>query len=248
MPANDLSIYHLDMDSWWDRRGPMAGLHWLTPARFSYFHGVTGPVAGKRVLDVGCGGGLLAERFAAAGAQVVGGDLLWPCVAAAAAHALRSHLSVNYAQMAAERLALADQTFDIVVAADVLEHVAHLPRAIKEIGRVLREDGIFLFDTINRTWLARLVLIGLGERLMGVLPPGTHDWHKFIKPRDLSGQLKSAGLKLEQVTGLGPIGYWRGRLHFGRLPFTWLSYMGWARRISSQASGCQLSRAPMRNS
>jgi 2-polyprenyl-6-hydroxyphenyl methylase/3-demethylubiquinone-9 3-methyltransferase len=239
MPPNDLSLYELDMESWWDdRHGPMAPLHWLTPARFEYFQGVAGSLAGKKVLDVGCGGGLLAERFAAAGALVVGTDLLWPCVEAAQAHARKSDLPILYLQMPAERLALADQSFDIVVAADVLEHVADLHQVLGELGRVLREDGIFLFDTINRTWLARWIMIELAERVLGVVPRGTHDWHKFIKPCELRNQLENAGMRLKQVTGLGPIAYWRGRVCFSRLPFTWLSYLGWARKLGLVSRIC----------
>lgn len=233
MPVNDLSIYELDMETWWDdRRGPMAPLHWMTPARFRYFARVTGPLEGKWVLDVGCGGGLLAERFAAAGAHVVGADLLWSCVAAAKAHACQSHRCLSYVQMQADRLGIADRSFDIVVAADVLEHVTDLGQTVREVGRVLRENGIFVFDTINRTWLARWVFIGLAEAVLGIIPKGAHDWRKFVKPSELRRHLAFAGMKLEQLTGLGPIGYWRGRLHFSRLPITWLSYMGWARKVT----------------
>jgi 2-polyprenyl-6-hydroxyphenyl methylase/3-demethylubiquinone-9 3-methyltransferase len=233
MPANDLSIYELDMQTWWDdRRGPMAPLHWLTPSRFDYFKQAVAALDNKQVLDIGCGGGLLAERFADAGAHVVGADLLWPCVQAAQAHGRANDARVTYVQMRAERLAAIDRSFDIVVAADVLEHVTDLGRTIGEIGRVLRAGGVFLFDTINRTRLARWFLIGLGENLLHVVPHGTHDWNKFIRPRELSSHLDSAGMKLEHVTGLGPVAYWKGRVRFGRLPFTWLSYMGWARKLS----------------
>src|SRR6185503_21307245 len=96
---------------------------WMTPARFDYFRRAVQALEGKSVLDVGCGGGLLAERFAEAGARVVGGDLLWSCVAAANAHALANGRRVFYVQMDSQRLAVADSSFDIVIAADVLEHV-----------------------------------------------------------------------------------------------------------------------------
>src|SRR5262245_65381326 len=103
MPVNDLSIYELDMQTWWDDgRGPMAPLHWLTPSRFAYFKQVAAALEKKQVLDIGCGGGLLAERFADAGAQVVGGDLLWSCVHAAQAHARAYDARIKYVQMRAE--------------------------------------------------------------------------------------------------------------------------------------------------
>jgi 2-polyprenyl-6-hydroxyphenyl methylase/3-demethylubiquinone-9 3-methyltransferase len=228
---NAQQIYQLDADTWWDDRdGPMAPLHWMTPARFAYFAEVIGPLAGKRVLDVGCGGGLLAERFAAAGACVVGIDPQEACVAAAREHAGRSGLAVAYHRMSGERLAFDDGSFDVVVAADVLEHVEDLPGTVGEAGRVLRPGGVFVFDTVNRTWLARWVVCWLAERVLRVVPRGAHDPRKFIRPRELARLLTAAGLRLRGVTGLGPTGYRRGRIYFGRLPLTWLSYLGWASR------------------
>ena len=225
------SIYDLRPDQWWnDRDGPMAPLHWLTPARFDYFRRVFGPFAGKRVLDVGCGGGILAERFAADGANVVGVDPMFACCRAGREHAASSSLVIDYARMRGESLSFASGSFDVVVAADVLEHVDDLPRVLGEVSRVLRPGGCFLFDTINRTWLARLVLVWLGERVLGVVPNGTHDPARFISPRDLRRQLAYEGMALGDITGLGPVGYWRGRVRFGRLPWTSLSYLGSARK------------------
>jgi 2-polyprenyl-6-hydroxyphenyl methylase/3-demethylubiquinone-9 3-methyltransferase len=225
---NSQQIYQLDADGWWnDRDGPMAPLHWMTPARFAYFSEVTGPLAGKAVLDVGCGGGLLAERFADAGACVVGIDHLDACVAAAREHARRCGRSITYLQMSSERLAFAGGSFDVVVAADVLEHVGDLPGTLREAARVLRPGGVLVFDTINRTWLARWVF-WLAEHVVRIVPRGAHDPRKFIRPRELNALLADAGLHLRGVTGLGPTGYRRGRICFGRLPVTLLSYLGWA--------------------
>ena len=224
------SIYDLPPEQWWDDRGgPMAPLHWLTPARFAYFRRF-GPFAGKRVLDLGCGGGLLAERFAGEGAEVVGVDPMLACCRAGREHAAASSLPIDYARMRGESLSFAPASFDVVVAADVLEHVDDLPRVLAEVSRVLRPGGRLLFDTINRTWLARLVLVWLGERVLGVVPRGAHDPARFVSPRDLRRRLAGVGMTLGGVTGLGPVGYWRGRVRFGRLPWTWLSYLGSARK------------------
>jgi 2-polyprenyl-6-hydroxyphenyl methylase/3-demethylubiquinone-9 3-methyltransferase len=237
MSTNDLSIYELPPDTWWDDdQGPMAPLHWLTPARFRYFARVAGPLRGKRVLDVGCGGGLLAEPFAAAGAHVVAADLLHACAAAGSTHARQNGRPVTYLRARAEQLAFADGSFDVAVAADVLEHVDDLPQTLGEIGRVLRDDGIFLFDTANRTRLAQWILIELAENVLGVVPRGAHDWHRFIKPRELRSRLQAAGMKLEHLTGLAPIGYWRRRVRFARLPVTSLTYMGWARKLPARCA------------
>ncbi len=225
------SIYDLRPDQWWnDRDGPMAPLHWLTPARFDYFRRVVGPLSDKSVLDVGCGGGILAERFAAEGAKVIGVDPMFACCRAGREHAASSRLPIDYARMRGESLSFAAGSFDVVVAADVLEHVDDLPRVLGEVARVLRPGGCLLFDTINRTWLARLVLVWLGERVLGVVPKGTHDPARFISPPDLRRMLAYEGMALGDITGLGPVGYWRGRVRFGRLPWTSLSYLGWARK------------------
>jgi len=223
------SIYELSAAEWWnDRDGPMAPLHWMTPVRFDYFAQVAGPFADRDVLDVGCGGGILSERFATAGARVVGVDPMAACCQAGAAHARQGSLPITFLQMRGESLALADASFDVVVAADVLEHVDDLPRVLAEVGRVLRPGGAFVFDTINRTWLAKLLLVWLGERVLNVVPRGTHDPARFVRPKELAARLLAAGLSLRGTQGFGPVGWWAGRVRFARLPVTWVSYLGWA--------------------
>jgi 2-polyprenyl-6-hydroxyphenyl methylase/3-demethylubiquinone-9 3-methyltransferase len=224
-------IYELDTAHWWDDRdGPMAPLHWMTPARFAYFAEVAGPLQGKAVLDLGCGGGLLAERLADAGAQVVGIDHLHACVRAAREHAAQTGKSIAYLQMKAERLAFADHSFDVVVAADVLEHIPDLSAVLVEVSRVLRPGGVFAFDTVNRTWLARFVIVWLAERVLHLVPQGTHDPSLFLRPAELAARLAAVGLHFGTAVGLGPVGYWGRRIRFGRLPVTLLSYMGCARK------------------
>lgn len=226
------SIYDLSPEQWWNERdGPMAPLHWLTPARFSYFRKVAGPYTGKHILDVGCGGGLLSECFARDGGSVVGVDPMLACCRAGSYHARLTQLSIEYARMSGEALSFASSSFDVVVAADVLEHVDDLARVVREVARVLRPGGVFLFDTINRTWLARLILVWLGERVLRFIPRGTHDPARFIRPSELQDHFHTAGMKLQNITGLGPTGYRRGRLLFGTLPITSLSYLGWATRL-----------------
>lgn len=223
------SIYELSVEEWWnDRDGPMAPLHWMTPVRFDYFAKVVGPLEGRDVLDVGCGGGILSERFAQAGARVVGVDPMAACCRAGADHARQSSLPIAYLQMRGEQLALADASFDVVVAADVLEHVADLPRVLAEVARVLRPGGVFVFDTINRTWLANLLLVWVGERVLKVVPKGTHDPARFVRPKELAVQLQASGMRLRGTQGFGPVGWWAGRVRFALLPWTWLSYLGWA--------------------
>ena len=128
---------------------------------------------------------------------------------------------------------MADGSMDYVVCVDVLEHVADLGQVINEVRRVLRPGGMFLFDTINRTWLASLVVVFFGERIFRILPAGTHDPAKFIEPAKLATLLKARGFTVSDFTGLGPRGL-NSKLDFvfGALPSTMIMYMGHATRDS----------------
>ncbi len=228
---NDLSIYGRHAAQWWDGR-----LRWLrvlqnlVPARLAYFDPLI-PWRDKAVLDLGCGGGFMAEALARRGAVVIGIDPAAGAIAIAQAHAASENLPVRYLVAAGERLPLADQSMDHVVCVDVLEHVADLDLVLDEVRRVLRPGGCFAFDTINRTWLATFVIVVLGERVIRLLPPGTHDPEKFIPPGALCAALRSRGFGEIALAGLGPVGVNRGfDLKFGRLPFLGIQYMGVARR------------------
>ncbi|MEM1373599.1 MAG: methyltransferase domain-containing protein [Pseudomonadota bacterium] len=132
-----------------------------------------------------------------------------------------------------EALPYADGAFDHVVCVDVLEHVQDLAQVCREVARVLKPGGLFLFDTINRTPFARLAVITAAEDVLGLLPKGTHDPEMFIKPAELNTAFEGAGLRMEKITGLGPRGInRRGDPVFGRLPFTFILYMGHASKVT----------------
>jgi 2-polyprenyl-6-hydroxyphenyl methylase/3-demethylubiquinone-9 3-methyltransferase len=196
--------YYEGMDElWWDPAGPAAILHAINRPRVRFYLRQLGDLGGRRVLDAGCGGGLVARELAAAGAEVVGVD--------------RSRGSLGVARRAAgpigsfapaqgrlERLPFAGGAFDAVVAADVLEHVPDLPAAVAELARVLAPGGSFVFDTVNRTfWSWFTGVFGL-EQVLRMVPRGTHDWRLFIRPAELDRLLRGAGLEPVEVTGLGP--------------------------------------------
>jgi 2-polyprenyl-6-hydroxyphenyl methylase / 3-demethylubiquinone-9 3-methyltransferase len=196
--------YYEGMDElWWDPAGPAAILHAINRPRVGFYLRQLGELGGRRVLDAGCGGGLVARELAAAGAEVVGVD--------------RSRGSLGVARRAAgpigsfapaqgrlERLPFAGGAFDAVVAADVLEHLPDLPAAVAELARVLAPGGSFLFDTINRTpWAWFTAVFGL-EQVLRMVPRGTHDWRLFIRPAELDRLLRGAGLEPVEVTGLAP--------------------------------------------
>lgn len=171
----------------------------------------------------------MAEALASRGAKVTGLDPSHEAIAIARGHARQKGLPIFYAVAAGEKLPLPDQSVDCVVSVDVLEHVADLGAVLDEIARVLRPGGIFAFDTINRSWLAKVVMIGLAEGILRLLPPGTHDSSKFIRPDELSLALTKRGFINIEIVGLGPRGINRNfDFVFGRLPFQAVQYMGTA--------------------
>ena len=201
---NDLSIYEKHADTWWSGETRwLRTLHKMAPARMMMIDPLVGDWVNKRVLDLGCGGGFLAEELSRRGAKVVGVDPSHGAIAAGVDHARLVGLEIDYVVGVGESIPLLDASCDVVVCVDVLEHVADLPRVIAEVRRVLRHGGLFVFDTINRTWLAKFVIITLGERVIRLLPRGTHDGDLFIKPTELSDALLQAGFQVEPMCGFG---------------------------------------------
>lgn len=231
MSRNDLTIYDKVADRWWsDEIRWVRTLKNLVPGRLSWFDRQI-DWQGKRVLDLGCAGGFMAEALAARGATVTGIDPAAEAIAAARAHAGQAGHVIRYEVGVGEALPYEAGDFDAVVCVDVLEHVSDLPQVLAEVARVLRPGGVFLFDTINRNPLARLATITVAEDVLRLLPKGTHDPAMFITPAELRAGLRGAGLVPGRFTGLGPRGInRRGDLTFGRLPLTAILYMGIARK------------------
>ncbi len=229
MTRNDLTIYDAVAEDWWsDRLRWVRTLKAMVPGRLAWFDRQI-DWSGKRVLDLGCAGGFMAEALAARGAEVTGIDPAAKAIEAARAHAAQTGHQIRYDVGVGEALPYHDAGFDAVVCVDVLEHVQDLAQVLAEVARVLRPGGLFLFDTINRNALARLVTITMAEDVLRVLPKGTHDPAMFIKPAELRAGLGRAGLTPGPFTGLGPRGIsLRGDLRFGRLPMLTILYMGTA--------------------
>jgi 2-polyprenyl-6-hydroxyphenyl methylase/3-demethylubiquinone-9 3-methyltransferase len=229
---NDLTIYDRFADRWWD-----GSTRWLrvlrnmVPARLRHFDRHVAGWEGRPVLDLGCGGGFLAEALARRGAEVTGIDPSGGAIRAARAHAAGEGLAIRYDEGSGEALPYPDASFDIVVSVDVLEHVADLPRVLDEVARVLKPGGVFCFDTINRNPLARFVVVTLAERVLGVLPRGTHDPALFVRPSEMRAMLAERGFRVRRFRGLGPAGMdRRGDFTFAVLPFTAILYIGTAER------------------
>lgn len=203
---------------WWDK-GCM--LYQITGERVDYIESVVNRVFGagalrqQEILEIGCGGGLLCEGLARRGAGVVGIDPTLAAIQVARGHVERSGLAEEafYEQGYAEKLPYADGSFSVIICLDVLEHVNDLPLTIKEIARVLAPGGLFIFDTINRTLAARVVLLWIGERFgKNGIVPGLHTYEKFIKPRELVNLMTTNGLKVRELSGFIPRGFEKGRL------------------------------------
>lgn len=214
MATIDNAIYDRIPRTWWDEDGFMALLRTVVnPPRFGYFHKVLVERLGLdprtlRMLDVGCGGGLLSERFAATGCTVTGIDRSAPTLSAARAHAQASALTIDYLEGSAEELPFGAGEFDLAVCCDVLEHVDDIDRVVGEIARVLKPGGVFFFDTINRTPRSRLLAIKLAQDwcLTRLIPRDVHVWDKFVRPAELSAVLAGHGLPDCGIAGLSPGG------------------------------------------
>ncbi|MFD7455084.1 bifunctional 2-polyprenyl-6-hydroxyphenol methylase/3-demethylubiquinol 3-O-methyltransferase UbiG [Kitasatospora sp. NPDC059827] len=205
MPV-DNDVYNTH--SWWHDDQPFATLEAFTPARFAYFQEVLTQrlrldLKGLKVLDVGCGGGLLAELFAGAGCRVTGVDPSGPSLEAAGEHARQSGLEITYQQGFAEELPFADGTFDLVYCCDTLEHVTSVDRAVGEAVRVLKPGGHYLYDTINRTFRSKLAMIKMAQdwKSVSFAPKDLHDWKSFIKPAELHAVFRAHDLTNQDLVG-----------------------------------------------
>ena len=206
-------------DQWWDPAGPMAPLHAFTPIRIDYilanierFWPVAAraeasqaqPLTGLRILDIGCGGGLLAEPMARLGGSVTGTDVTEAAITAAALHASQNGLDIDYQCCTAETLASSGARFDVIYASEVIEHVADRGLFIEAIARMLQPQGVVIITTINRSLPALLLAKFALEYIVRLVPAGTHDPRKFVRPAELRTEFAAAGIMLDDITGLAP--------------------------------------------
>ena len=188
--------------SWWDPRGPSRPLHDLNPLRLQYVERAVG-LNGKQVLDVGCGGGILSEAMARAGARVLGIDLSQPVLDVAELHALEAKVTVEYRAVAAEELAQErPAAFDLVTCMEMLEHVPDPAAAVKALAALAKPGGSIIVSTLNRNPMAFAVAIVGAEYIARVLPRGTHEYLKFIRPSELAQWGRHANLELRDLAGL----------------------------------------------
>jgi 2-polyprenyl-6-hydroxyphenyl methylase / 3-demethylubiquinone-9 3-methyltransferase len=198
---------------WWDPRGPMAALHKFNPVRLGYIRDQAAARFSRdpmkldclkdlRILDIGCGGGILSEPLARLGAQMVGADPARDNIAAARAHAEDEGVAVDYRATTAEDLAEAGERFDAVLAMEVVEHVADVPLFIATCAEMVKPGGMLIAATLNRTLKSFALAIVGAEYVLRWLPRGTHQWDKFVTPRELESAVENTGLRVTGERGV----------------------------------------------
>jgi 2-polyprenyl-6-hydroxyphenyl methylase/3-demethylubiquinone-9 3-methyltransferase len=197
-------------DQWWDEGGPFKPLHQLNPCRLGFIKdhmmshfeltaSSTQPLRGLKILDIGCGGGILCEPLARLGATVTGIDASPNAIQAAQQHALQMGLDITYYQTTVE--SVTDKTFDVVCALEIIEHVDQPEEFIKSCARLLSRQGLFFVSTLNKTLKSYLQGIVVAEYILRWVPKGTHDWQKFISPAQVATWLRESNLSFIDLKG-----------------------------------------------
>jgi 2-polyprenyl-6-hydroxyphenyl methylase/3-demethylubiquinone-9 3-methyltransferase len=198
---------------WWDTRGKMAPLHKFNPVRLGYIRDQAAEKFGRdpkkldclkglRILDIGCGGGILSEPLARLGASMVGVDPSEKNIDVAKLHAEQSDLEIDYRSSTAEQLSADGENFDLVLAMEVVEHVADVPLFVRSCGDMVKPGGMMIAATLNRTLKSFALAIVGAEYILRWLPPGTHQWDKFVTPNELEIAMEQAGLRVSDERGV----------------------------------------------
>lgn len=202
----ELDKFEKMADSWWDPQGDFKPIHQLNPLRLNYILQHSGGLFGKNVLDVGCGGGILSEAMAKQGAIVTGIDMSQAPLEIAKQHADQNNLNIDYQQTTIEKFvekqtALSAGKFDVITCMEMLEHVPHPASVVASCKQLLKPNGVIFFSTINRTLKAWALVVAGAEYVLKILPKGTHDYDKFIKPAELLAWCDQAKLECDDMKG-----------------------------------------------
>ncbi len=199
-------------EKWWDESGPMRPLHQLNPVRLDYIRRMVCDHFGLpdrirslqklKIADIGCGGGLVAEPLCRMGASVTGVDAGKENIRVAKAHAKLHRLDIDYQATTVEKIAASGKQFDVVTALEIIEHVANVDVFMKAVCKIVKPGGLLIMSTLNRTPKSYLLGIVAAEYILRWLPPGTHDWKKFLKPSEMARHIEACGLDVTDVRGL----------------------------------------------
>jgi len=237
--ASEIENFSRIAAEWWNPQGKFRPLHKFNPTRLAYIKekackafdrdiNSASPLRGLRLLDIGCGGGLLCEPMARLGATVVGADASEKNIAVAKLHAETSGLNIDYRATTAEALADRGEKFDIILNMEVVEHVAAVPLFIKACATMVKPNGLMFIATLNRTWKALAFAIIGAEYILRWLPKGTHSFEKFLKPDEIKHELNQSGLTVIDQSG---VSYDPLRAHWHRSSDMSVNYMLLARRL-----------------
>lgn len=222
----EVAYYEGLAQTWWDKQGPFWPLHVLNELRIQWFTAqlckAGRDLKGSKVLDIGCGGGLLSEALAKRGASVTAIDVVDKNIAIAKAHAKHSQLAIDYQHVSVEQLVDVNQHYDIVFNMEVVEHVACVNTFMECCNQLVKHDGIQFIATINRNWLAYFIAIFGAEYVTKLLPKGTHHYHKLVKPSELTSILTEDHFAVVAKTGVSvnPV-----KRSMKLTPHTWVNYM-----------------------
>jgi 2-polyprenyl-6-hydroxyphenyl methylase/3-demethylubiquinone-9 3-methyltransferase len=203
--AQEVEKFSRVADEWWDESGKFKPLHKFNPIRISYIHRKVEEnftkISDLKILDVGCGGGLISEPFARLGADVTAIDASEKNIAVAKIHAEKSGLKIDYRAMAAEELVKSEEKFDVVFALEIIEHVADIENFVKSCTELAKPNGLLFVATMNRTLKSLALAKIAAEYVLRWLPTGTHDWKKFLKPSEINFYAEKFGMNLCELKG-----------------------------------------------
>ena len=229
--GNDLEIYD-EFEPWWhDSNRQLRPLRRLAPERTRFLQEMVTPQG--RILDLGCGGGYMLEELSGYNACLFGIDLAIEALRAARTRSIQEGYATTLVRASADALPFADEFFDGIICTDVLVHVPDPRAVISEIARVLKPNGWLHVSAINKTRLAKFIMITLGEGLLRMIPKGTHDARTFISPNHLSQMLSAQGLELGASSGIGPTGWSKGAFTFGVHRSRSVMYQGFALKTNA---------------
>jgi len=221
----EIAKFEAMAEEWWNETGKFKPLHKINPLRLDYIARQL-PFADATILDVGCGGGLLAENMAARGASVTGLDRSPKALGVARLHSEQSGIAVDYVENDAENWAETHAgAYDAVTCLEVLEHVPDVPRTVEACAAMIKPGGYFFFATLNRNPVSYIKAILGAEYILGWLPKGTHDYAKFIKPSEMNSALRHAGLEIKDIKGMS---YAMMTDHFSLSDDLSVNYLGFA--------------------